>query len=82
MRYGYFDNEHREYVIDRMEPPDFGAPAERVNREDGCKIYFADGSWTICRFSGTEPLLRAAEEGNTPSQAEGYLRVWRQMPAL
>ena len=40
--------------------------------------YFADGSWTICRFSGTEPLLRVAAEGNTQSQAEEYLRTWKR----
>ena len=72
----------RERLFVQMELPDFGAPAERVNREDGCKIYFADGSWTICRFSGTEPLLRVAAEGNTQSQAEGYLRAWQQTLGL
>ena len=30
--------------------------------EDGCKVYFTDGSWVICRFSGTEPLLRVMVE--------------------
>ena len=74
--------ELRERLFVRMELPDFGAPAERVSREDGCKIYFADGSWTICRFSGTEPLLRVAAEGGSPAQAEGYLRTWKQMLAL
>ena len=68
----------QEQLFVRMELPDFGVPAERVNREDGCKLYFADGSWTICRFSGTEPLLRVAAEGNTQSQAEEYLRTWKR----
>lgn len=74
--------ELREQLFVRMELPDFGAQAERVNREDGCKIYFADGSWTICRFSGTEPLLRVAAEGGSPAQAEGYIQTWKQMLAL
>ena len=68
----------QERLFVRMELPDFGTPVERVSREDGCKIYFADGSWTICRFSGTEPLLRLAAEGNTQSQAENCLRAWQQ----
>jgi phosphomannomutase len=50
---------------------------ERVDYSDGCKVYFADGSWVICRFSGTEPVLRLAAEGNTPSQAKQYIRIWQ-----
>lgn len=58
--------------------PDFGMQAEKISREDGCKVCFTDGSWIICRFSGTEPLLRMAAEGNTRSQAKGYIRIWRE----
>ena len=58
--------------------PDFREPVEKVDRSDGCKVYFADGSWIICRFSGTEPLLRMAAEGNTQSQARSYIRIWRE----
>lgn len=59
------------------ELPDFGREIRRVSREDGCKVYFADGSWVICRFSGTEPLLRFAAEGQTGEQARGYIDTWR-----
>ena len=55
---------------------------ERVNREDGVKLYFADGSWVICRFSGTEPLLRMAAEAESAEQAERYLTAWRELLAL
>ena len=48
----------------------------RINREDGVKLYFEDGSWVICRFSGTEPLLRMAAEAETGEQAEAYIRAW------
>ena len=48
--------------------PDFGKTIERVGYEDGCKVYFTDGSFVICRFSGTEPLLRIfAESGDEAS---------------
>lgn len=66
----------------RMELPDFGTAVEKVSREDGCKVYFKDGSWVICRFSGTEPLLRMAAEGNTPAQPKEYLRIWRDALGL
>ena len=58
--------QHQVFVKHQL--PCFYEPIERINREDGCKVYFADGSWIICRFSGTEPLLRIAAEGNTPQQ--------------
>lgn len=61
----------------RMELPDFGAAPMRVNREDGCKVYFSDGSWVICRFSGTEPLLRFAAEADDADRAKGYIRLWQ-----
>jgi len=55
---------------------------QRVSREDGVKLYFADDSWVICRFSGTEPLLRMAAEADTPERAEGYIRAWRDLLGL
>ena len=67
-----------ELLYEKGETPDFGKPVEKVNREDGCKVYFADGSWIICRFSGTEPLLRMAAEGNTPEEVKGYIDLWRR----
>ena len=50
--------------------PDFGKAVARVNYEDGCKVYFEDGSFAICRFSGTEPLLRIFAENRTREAAQ------------
>ena len=50
-----------------------------VNREDGVKLYFEDGSWVICRFSGTEPLLRMAAEAERGEQAEKYIGAWSNL---
>ena len=50
--------------------PDFGKAVARVNYEDGCKVYFQDGSFVICRFSGTEPLLRIFAENRTREAAQ------------
>lgn len=74
--------ELQEALFVRMELPEFGGAVEKVSREDGCKVYFTDGSWVICRFSGTEPLLRMAAEGNTPAQAKDYLGIWRDALGL
>ena len=72
----------KEQLMERLfvkkELPDFGAPPVRVDRTDGCKVWFADGSWVICRFSGTEPLLRFAAESADAARAEEYVRLWRE----
>ena len=54
----------------------------RVNRADGVKCYFEDGSWVICRFSGTEPLLRMAAEAEDGRQAEALIEKWRELLSL
>lgn len=58
--------------------PEFGSEPESVSWEDGCKVIFADGSWVICRFSGTEPLVRIAAEGESRQQAESRIHLWKQ----
>ena len=55
---------------------------DHVSREDGCKVYFKDGSWVICRFSGTEPLLRMAAEAETGAKAESYIDAWKELLTL
>ena len=62
--------------------PEFAAAVDHISREDGCKVYFADGSWVICRFSGTEPLLRMAAEADTQEAADGYIKAFRDMLKL
>ncbi|MBQ7779650.1 MAG: phosphoglucomutase/phosphomannomutase family protein [Clostridia bacterium] len=54
---------------DKLLPTFDGFELDRVNYEDGCKIYFKDGSFVICRFSGTEPLLRIFAESSTSEKA-------------
>ena len=71
--------ELQQLLFVQKQLPDFPGTVEKVSREDGCKVCFADGSWVICRFSGTEPLLRMAAEGNTQSQAKEYIAIWREM---
>ena len=66
----------KERVFVQQKLPDFWEHVEKVDRSDGCKVYFSDGSWVICRFSGTEPVLRLAAEGNTAQQAKKYIQLW------
>ncbi len=72
----------KDIIYGAKQLPDFGIALERVELEDGCKLYFEDGSWIVCRFSGTEPLLRMAAEGIRDGQPGEYIRLWSQMLEL
>jgi len=60
----------QKIVFEDKKLPDFGREIERVGYEDGCKVYFKDGGFIICRFSGTEPLLRIFAESDNKEKAQ------------
>ena len=70
--------ELKHRIYEERKTPDFGLPVERITFGDGCKVVFTDGSWVICRFSGTEPLLRIAAEAPTTSQAKDFIAGWKE----
>ena len=47
-----------ELLFTEQKLPEFDEAVEKVSYMDGCKVYFKNGGWIICRFSGTEPLIR------------------------
>lgn len=49
-----------------------------INRTDGVKFLFADGSWLLMRPSGTEPLVRVYAETENLSDLEVLLEQGRQ----
>ena len=57
--------------------PTFKDEIVKVNYEDGCKVYFEDG-FVICRFSGTEPLLRIFAESTTKERAREYIDTFKK----
>lgn len=59
--------------------PEFENKVVRVNYEDGCKVYFEDDSFVICRFSGTEPLLRIFAESSDEETAQGYITAFKNL---
>lgn len=67
---------NRILMVDK-KLPDFGVTVTRVNYEDGCKVYFEDDSFVICRFSGTEPLLRIFAESSDGTAAKKYIADFR-----
>lgn len=78
-----FAPEAKEEIVNRVMVerilPDFMRKVVRVGYEDGCKVYFDDDSFVICRFSGTEPLLRIFAEGKNAEQAESYIQAWKEL---
>jgi alpha-D-glucose phosphate-specific phosphoglucomutase len=54
------------------DPPDTigGRRVAEVNRMDGVKYIFDDGSWMLLRMSGTEPVVRCYAETNTRKELE------------
>lgn len=65
-------------VFEDRKLPSFDAEVEKVNYEDGCKVYFTDGSFVICRFSGTEPLLRIFAEADNKEKAAKYITDFKE----
>ena len=60
-------------IFEDKKLPGFSNKVERVGYEDGCKVYFENGDFVICRFSGTEPLLRIFAESNNTETAAKYI---------
>ncbi len=69
-------------VFEEKKLPEFGREIERVGYEDGCKVYFKDGGFIICRFSGTEPLLRIFAESSTKEAAKASIDAFTKFLGL
>ncbi|MBQ4052419.1 MAG: phosphoglucomutase/phosphomannomutase family protein [Clostridia bacterium] len=75
------DDVVNKVMVERILP-DFEQKIAKVSYEDGCKVHFEDNSFVICRFSGTEPLLRIFAEGKSKEQAQGYINAWKALLKL
>ena len=69
--------EINDIIMVQKKLPEFSKKVVRVNYEDGCKVYFEDDSYVICRFSGTEPLLRIFAEADTAQVATQYINDFK-----
>ena len=64
-------------LLEDKRLPEFADEIVKVNYEDGCKVYFKDG-FVICRFSGTEPLLRIFAESTSAVRAKDYVNTFKE----
>jgi phosphoglucomutase len=57
-----------------QEPAEIGGrKVDRVNRLDGVKFLFTNGSWMLMRPSGTEPMVRIYAEAENTGEVEKLL---------
>lgn len=62
-----------------QEPSEIdGRKIESINRIDGVKFMFTDGSWMLMRPSGTEPLVRIYAESEDKRELEVLLEQGRR----
>jgi phosphoglucomutase len=55
-----------------------GRKVAEVNRKDGLKLIFGDGSWVLMRPSGTEPVVRFYAESTSPEDLTTLLEYGRE----
>lgn len=46
-----------------------GRRVAKIDRTDGCRLSFDDGSWILMRPSGTEPVARIYTESTSPAES-------------
>ena len=71
-----------DIIMKERKLPCFAEKVMAINYEDGCKVYFEDSSFVICRFSGTEPLLRIFAESSTKEKALQLINDWKNFLKL
>ncbi len=74
--------EIKKLLMEDKELPPFPLPIKKVSYLDGCKVYFRNGGWLICRFSGTEPVLRIFCEMESRTEAEKLTGIFEEFLSL
>ncbi|MBE6823448.1 MAG: phosphoglucomutase/phosphomannomutase family protein [Ruminococcaceae bacterium] len=74
--------ELQHLLFEEKKIPHFDQEIEKISYIDGCKVYFKNGGWIICRFSGTEPVLRIFSEMENAAEAAQVSRVFRDFLGL
>lgn len=71
-----------DQLMVRRELPEFPYEIDHISWEDGCKVYFKNGSWVIARFSGTEPLLRIEAESDNQFASNELIGLYKKFFSL
>jgi phosphomannomutase len=82
----HMTNERKEelkhLLFEEKQLPTFDMEIYKISYLDGCKVYFKNGGWIICRFSGTEPVLRIFSEMSCEEDAVRVSRIFRDFLKL
>lgn len=68
----------KNILFERREIPSFNIEVERISYLDGCKVYFKNGGWVICRFFGTEPVIKIFCEMGTIEDAKRVNKIFQE----
>lgn len=74
--------ELQDLLFTQKKLPNFKIDIEKVSYMDGCKVYFKNGGWIICRFSGTEPVIRVFCEQDSIDRANEITRIMLEFLGL
>jgi phosphomannomutase len=72
----------QDILFNKKLLPDFHEYIEKVSYLDACKVHFRNGGWIICRFSGTEPLVRKFCERESIEKADAMIQIMRDFLGL
>ena len=64
-------------LMEEKQVPVFNKKVKKISYMDGCKVFFEDDSYVICRFSGTEPVLRIMAESASAEESRNLLDEFR-----
>jgi len=51
----------------------------KINKKDGCKLLFSDGSWVLFRPSGTEPIIRCYFEARADKKLKELISASKKL---
>lgn len=81
-----FDPAQREAIVARVKGSNpsrlAGSAVTAVDTLDGFRFKLADGSWSLIRFSGTEPLLRVYCETSSEDRVRPLLEETRRLAGV
>lgn len=71
-----------QLIFEKKQLPALPWNIDKISYMDGCKVYFKNGGWIICRFSGTEPVLRIFSEMSCLEDASQVINIFREFLKL
>ena len=82
----HFPADQRAAIVERLRaarPTEIdGTPVTPEVMDDGFRFVFADGSWLLIRFSGTEPVMRIYTETNSADRVPRILAAGRELAGV